>query len=101
MGRNVFVKCPCEGMQSEIGMHVGVELSCGYLDVLHTLNALVKTCKQNERPILQLVGLDVYIERHYKDMQTELEINIGVDPSCSVVDMTYTLNALVQIRNTC
>ena len=51
-------------------MHVGVDPSCSYLDVMYTLNAIVKTCKQNARPIFQFVGLDVYIERHYKDMQT-------------------------------
>ena len=55
MGRDVLVKCPCDGMQSELVMHVGVALSCSYLDVIYTLNALVKTRKQNERPILQLV----------------------------------------------
>ena len=70
MGRDVFVKCPCDGMQSELVVHVGGDLSCSYLDVMYTLNALVKTYKQNERPILQLVGLDVNIERPYKDMQT-------------------------------
>ena len=52
MGRYVFVKCPCEGRQSELVTHVGVDISCSYLDVMYTLNALVKACKQNERPIL-------------------------------------------------
>ena len=45
--RDVYIECPYKEMHSELEIHVGVDLSCFVLDVMYTLNALVKTCKQN------------------------------------------------------
>ena len=77
--------------------------------MIYTLNALVKTYNHNYRirdacwrgPILQGLRRDVYIECPCKDMQSELEIHVCVDLSCSVLDVmcVNSMNAIVKTCN--
>ena len=50
--RDVHTDCTCKDMQTELKIHVGVDLSCNVLDVMYTLNELIKICNQNYKYML-------------------------------------------------